>query len=118
MDTNELIMSADAVISSLSTVALEAMILNKPAFIYYFIQSNREYDYFNGLGNYVQSDPKKLVKMIDSYFQEDEERNQYEQLRIKFLESSYRVSNASSELVKSIEKITGDLNNKNKGGGD
>jgi hypothetical protein len=118
VDTNELIMDSDAVISSLSTVALEAMILNKPAFIYYFIQSNREYDYFNGLGQYVQRDPKELVKMIDSYFQEDHERKQYEQLRIKFLESSYSVSNASSELVKSIEKITGGLNNKNKGGGD
>ncbi|WP_066051366.1 CDP-glycerol glycerophosphotransferase family protein [Robertmurraya korlensis] len=118
IDTNELIMNSDAVISSLSTVALEAMILNKPVFIYYFIQSNREYDYFNGLGNYVQRDPKELVKMINSYFQEDEERKQYEHMRIKFLESSYSVSNASSELVKSIEKITGGLNNKNKGGGE
>ncbi|MBD3109662.1 hypothetical protein IEO70_15040 [Bacillus sp. AGMB 02131] len=106
VNTNSLIKESDCVISSLSTVALEAMLLNKPSFVYYFLDANREYDYFNILGKYAEKDPKKLVETIELYFKSEKERAAYNQLRKNFLKRSYPTVNASNELLKLAQKVT------------
>jgi hypothetical protein len=108
VDTNELVSISDGVVSSLSTVALEALLQNKPAFVYYFIQSNREYDYYNSLGKYLQKNPDELIKAITSYYTNKQEREEYEEVKKNFLKNSYTTSESSQVLLEFIQKIAGE----------
>ncbi|WP_157827667.1 CDP-glycerol glycerophosphotransferase family protein [Niallia nealsonii] len=102
----DLICHADAVITSLSTTALESCLLNKPVFVYYFLQSNRYYDYFDRLEQHMQSDPAKLVQMISLYFNNQKIRNAYTNIKKSFLQDSYKPRNASKELIEFLYQLT------------
>lgn len=105
VNTNELIAISDGVISSLSTVALEALLQNKPAFVYYFIQSNREYDYYNALGKYLQKTPNELIRNITSYYTSKQEKEEYEEVKKNFLQNAYKTTESSQALIEFIQKI-------------
>jgi hypothetical protein len=106
VNTHDLIFYSDAVIASLSTVALEAFLFNKPVFVYYFIQSNREYDYYHTLNNYIQDDPIELLKTISFYFSSSIEKLNYEDVKNKFLLKSYKTKHSGKELSNLIYQLT------------
>ncbi|MBO1513349.1 CDP-glycerol glycerophosphotransferase family protein [Metabacillus bambusae] len=106
INTHDLIFHTDAVVSALSTVALESCLFNKPVFVYYFIQSNRLYDYYNRLGHYIQSDPIELVKIITIYFNSPNGKTDYIDVKEKFLLDSYRTENSGEELSNLIFQLT------------
>ncbi|PEJ59102.1 hypothetical protein CN692_06380 [Bacillus sp. AFS002410] len=97
-NTHELIANSDITIASLSTVALESCLFNKPTFVYYFVISNRHYEYFERLGKYTQHDPEELVKTLSTYCYNSEEKQNYENVKNNFLADSYHVKNSGKEL--------------------
>ncbi|WP_088013981.1 CDP-glycerol glycerophosphotransferase family protein [Gottfriedia acidiceleris] len=105
VNTHELISNTDLVLASLSTVALESYLFNKPTFVYYFIMSNRHYDYFDRLGKYAQCDPTELVNTLLAYFQSAEEKHKYNKAINNFLMDSYHVTNSGKELFNLVSKI-------------
>lgn len=105
-NTHDLIYHSDAVIASLSTVALESLLFNKPVFVFYFLQSNREYDYYNGLGKYIQRDPINFSKIVALYFNSPQEKNFYNAVRSEFLMDSYKTEQSGRALSNLIYQLT------------
>jgi len=101
----QLIPAVDGVVSTLSTVALESMLFQKPVFIYNFLKSNRVYDYFDELGEYIQTDPVQLSKVINDYFSSNEQKQRYEQLRKEYLSKSYNNGLSGRKLVQAIKQF-------------
>ena len=104
---HDLIVNSDLIVASQSTVGLEGMLLDKPVFVYNFLDSNRDYEYYNDLGENLEVNPEQLVKSIESYLQDEEKRKEYVTVREKFLEKRYSIENSTKELYKLIEKLTG-----------
>ncbi|MEY9870464.1 hypothetical protein ABIE66_005970 [Peribacillus sp. B2I2] len=95
----ELISHVDGVVSSLSTVVLESILLNKPVFIYNFLNSNRTYDYFDDLGDYIQSDPNQLSKVVNNYYISSKHKGIYENIRNQYLSDSYNDGFSGKKLI-------------------
>lgn len=106
VDTRDLIGNADGLLSTLSTVALEGLLLNKPVFVYHFIHANREYDYYNSLENYIQNEPTELINTVSLYFSSEEEKLNYERVKNKFLLESYKTEHSGKELTNLIYQLT------------
>ncbi|CAH1195748.1 hypothetical protein PAECIP111892_02097 [Paenibacillus auburnensis] len=104
-DVRDLILNSAGVISSLSTVALEGLLMNKPVFVYHFIQANRDYDYYNALDDYIQNEPAELTKQVSLYFSSDQERLNYEEVKNKFLLQSYRTEDSGKQLTDLIRHL-------------
>ncbi|MBT2288396.1 CDP-glycerol glycerophosphotransferase family protein [Paenibacillus albidus] len=104
-DTRDLILNSDGVIATLSTVALEGLLFNKPVFVYYFIHANREYDYYNTLQNYIQNEPTELIKTVSLYFSSEKEKLNYEMVKNKFLLQSYTTEHSGKELSNLINQL-------------
>ncbi|MBW4080588.1 CDP-glycerol glycerophosphotransferase family protein [Paenibacillus sp. S150] len=104
-DTRELIFNSDGVIASLSTVALESFLFNKPVFVFHFIHANREYDYYNSLESYIQNEPAELIKTVSHYFASEQEKLNYENVKNKFLLSSYKIEHSGGELSNLINRL-------------
>ena len=101
----ELLSQSDGVVSSLSTVALEGILSNKPVFIYNFLNSNRPYDYFDILCDYIQTDPNKLTEVIKNYYHSSEQRVTYHSIRNRFLSNSYNDGHSGQKLMDLINKV-------------
>lgn len=104
-DTRDLIINSDGVIASLSTVALESFLFNKPVFVFDFIQANREYDYYNSLENYIQKEPTELIKTVFSYFTSEQEKLNFEGVKNNFLLRSYTTKHSGKELSELINQL-------------
>ncbi|MGE7601563.1 CDP-glycerol glycerophosphotransferase family protein [Peribacillus sp. NPDC097675] len=100
----ELLSHSDGVVSSLSTVALESILFNKPVFIFNFLNSNRPYDYFDILGDYIQEDPSKLTEVIKNYYHASEHRAIYHSIRNQYVSNSYNDGRSGQKLVDLINK--------------
>lgn len=100
---HQLLLEVDGVVSTLSTVALESILFNKPVFIYNFMNSNRAYDYFAELGEYVQTEPAKLTEVINAYYGSDEQKKIFNQIRNQYLSGSYNNGSSGEKLVQFIK---------------
>lgn len=105
VDIRDLICNSEGVIASLSTVALEGLLMDKPVFVYYFIHANREYDYYNTLDNYIQNEPAGLIKTVSLYFSSEEEKFNFEHVKNKFLLQSYKTEHSGKELIHLINQL-------------
>ncbi|UQZ36960.1 hypothetical protein C2I18_27555 [Paenibacillus sp. PK3_47] len=114
VDTRDLILHSDGVIATLSTVALEGLLFNKPVFVYYFITANREYDYYNTLENYIQNEPEELINTVSLYFTTEEEKLKYEEVKKRFLLHSYQVRHSGEELLHLIHQLMERYNHEHK----
>lgn len=103
----ELISHVDGVAATLSTVVLESILFDKPVFIYHFIESNREYDYFDQLGELVQSDPNKLAEIIRNYYTSDKSKELFDETRMRYLSDSYNKGSSGEKLIKLINSLNG-----------
>lgn len=90
-------------VSSLSTVVLESILLNKPVFIYNFLNSNRSYDYFDKLGDYIQTDPNQLTKVVNDYYISSGHKGIYENIRNLYLSDSYNDGFSGKKLIDLIK---------------
>lgn len=103
----DVINHVDAVVAYSSTIALEAMLIGKPAFIL-----NKHFPsytgYFDSLGNVVQDSPLKLANKIKKYFNNKSFQNNVHNNRVKFLSFAYgNIDELSSvRLIKLIERLT------------
>ncbi|WHX59780.1 spore coat protein [Peribacillus frigoritolerans] len=100
----ELISHVDGVVSSLSTVALESLLLNKPVFIYNFLNSNRTFDYFDKLGDYIQTDPNQLTKVVNNYYISSVHKGIYKNIRNQYLSDSYNDGFSGKKLIDLINQ--------------
>ncbi|KHL93561.1 hypothetical protein QW71_22985 [Paenibacillus sp. IHB B 3415] len=107
VDTRDLIMNSDGVIATLTTVALEGLLFNKPVFVYRFVQANREYEYYNSLDNYVQKEPAELTQIVSKYYSSNKEKLNYEAVKNKFLLNSYTTQHSGRELSNLINQLIG-----------
>lgn len=98
----DLISQVDGVVSSLSTVVLESILFNKPVFVFNFLNSNRFYDYFDILGNYIQSNPNRLTEVINNHYISRLHKNVYNNIRNRFLSMSYNDGSSSEKLANLI----------------
>lgn len=105
-DTRNLIMNSDAVVATLSTVALEGLLFNKPVFVYNFIEANREYDYYNALEKYIQKEPGELTTIVSLYYSSNKEKLHYRAVKNKFLLQSYSIRHSGRELSELINRLT------------
>jgi hypothetical protein len=102
----DLISHVDGVVATLSTVALESILFNKPVFIYDFVISNRSYEYYQGLGEFMQTDPDVLSGVIHEYFFADEKKESYGQIRSDFVSRSYNDGTSGKKLIDHIQNLT------------
>lgn len=107
VNTHDLIFHADGVLATLSTVGLESILLKKPVFIFYFIDHNRYYDYYNRLDRFMNHNPLELAKVISSYFQDASVKKEYEQIQKQFLLDSYATETSGHALSTLIYQLSG-----------
>lgn len=104
----DLMQNVDAVISYPSTVALEAILANKPVFIWK-MKMDSSSDYFDSIGEFIQSDPVKLVEILLDYLNNGDLDNCMEQTRNRFIASSY--PNPQELSIDRLKKIIIELIN-------
>lgn len=105
-DLYDLLPNVDCVVSYTSTVGLEAMLLNKQVFILHSTLPSYT-GYFDGLGEVVQKDPKKLGELIVRYFNDPRWGNYLNEKRESFLHYAYPDLSMSGErLNKLINRLT------------
>lgn len=104
-DTRALIMNSDAVVATLSTVALEGLLFNKPVFVFKFIQANREYHYYDALERYIQEEPADLTYIIARYYSSNLEKISYRAVKNRFLEQSYQIGNSGRVLADLLDTL-------------
>ncbi|OHY73450.1 hypothetical protein BCV52_26595 [Priestia aryabhattai] len=101
----DLLFNVDGLVASLSTLALEGLLFDKPVFVYDFLISNRSYDYYNDLKKYKEKDPYSLVYTINNYYSSLNERNHFEEVKNQFLIDRYRIKNSGEHLLSLINQI-------------
>ncbi|MCJ7841352.1 CDP-glycerol glycerophosphotransferase family protein [Lederbergia sp. NSJ-179] len=106
VNTHDLIFHSDGVLTTLSTVGLESLLFNKPVFIYYFIEHNRYYDYYDRLSKFMNHDPLELTKVISLYFN-SQIKTEYENIKNQFLLDSYASKTSGKELSNLIFQLSG-----------
>lgn len=98
-DLYELINQVDGVVGTLSTAVLESILLKKPVFIFNFITSNRPYDYYDLLGEYIHTDPLQLYMIIEMYYRVPEQKQDFEIIRDRYLGNLYLDGNSGQKLL-------------------
>lgn len=104
-DTRALIMHSDAMVATVSTVALEGLLFGKPVFVYNFIQANREYDYYNALDRYIQREADGLTRIIIRYYSSNLEKMNYRKVKDSFLEQSYQISDSGKKITVLLDDL-------------
>ncbi|WP_163537027.1 hypothetical protein [Gracilibacillus sp. YIM 98692] len=100
-DLYNVLHKVDCVVSYTSTVGLEAMLAQKPV----FILGNKipSYTgYYDDLDELVQTDPKKLGKLILKYFNDPIWASYVKQKREEFIRYAYPDTSMSSERLKKL----------------
>lgn len=95
----DLINQVDGVLGTLSTAVLESILLKKPVFIFNFISSNRTYDYYNQLGEYMHTDPNQLYTIIDHYFTVPEQKQDFVMTRDRYVSTLYLDGTSGQKLL-------------------
>ncbi|MCP3029928.1 CDP-glycerol glycerophosphotransferase family protein [Halobacillus sp. A1] len=105
----DLIRHSDLVVTYLSTVALEAMIADKPVFILSTPFPNYT-GYYDSLGELVETDPVRYADLIHRYFNDKEMKKLAKERRVEFLEQAYPIAELSGERLKNlIDRLSSDL---------
>ncbi|WP_157087621.1 hypothetical protein [Oceanobacillus damuensis] len=106
-DLYDILPNVDLVISYPSTVALEAMLLNKPLFI--LDKKLPSYTgYYNSLDEVVQKDPEKLGKLAVRYFNDPNWGIYVQEKKRNFLRNAYPdFSMSGKRLKRLINSLTG-----------
>lgn len=112
INTYDLLSNVDGVLTSLSTMALEGLLFNKPVFIYDFLVSNRSYDYFESFGEFIQSDPEPLFNKVSNYYSDPKKIKYFNEIKNQFLDNSYKVKNSGRSLSDLIYKLVNSNQNK------
>ncbi|MFP7736298.1 hypothetical protein ACLHDF_23430 [Priestia aryabhattai] len=107
VNTYDLLSNVDGVLTSLSTMALEGLLFNKPVFIYDFINNNRNrsYDYYESFDRFIQSDPDILVNVLNNYYSDPNENESFNNMKNQFLATKYKVKNAGKSLSNLIYEL-------------
>ncbi|MCD4837936.1 CDP-glycerol glycerophosphotransferase family protein [Neobacillus sedimentimangrovi] len=102
----EMLSHVDGVVSTMSTVVTESLLFQQPVFIYNFMISNRTYDYYDQLGEFVQTDPDQLYQLIREYYQSKKKRDTYRQIRHQYLSTTYNDGTSGKKLMDLINRLT------------
>lgn len=100
-DLYDILHNVDCVVSYTSTVALEAMLADKPVFILHNKLPSYT-DYYNTLDELVQIDPQKLGELIIKYFNDPSWGGYVKEIRENFLSYAYPDFSKSSERLKNL----------------
>lgn len=101
--------NVDAVAVRSSTVGLEAMICGKPLFVLRDRQQDRRYEYYEGLGSFVQDDPIRLATLVAYTIGRGRLEGRIGQIRREFLRLAYPLALSGPVLAKQIGQWTGRL---------
>lgn len=104
-DTRALIMHSDAMVATVSTVALEGLLSGKPVFVYNFIQANREYLYYDALERYTGKAPSELTRIITRYYDSNLEKMNYRAVKNRFLEQAYQIRHSGRLLADLLDAL-------------
>ncbi|WP_078430390.1 CDP-glycerol glycerophosphotransferase family protein [Alkalihalobacterium alkalinitrilicum] len=97
----EILSNVDIVVVNASTVGLEAILMGKPV----AILKNDTTDYYDKLGEFVQSNPNLLAENIKRVLHDDFYKKHYEQRRKKFIAFSYPQQLSINRLIKVINEL-------------
>jgi len=99
----DILPTVDVVVVNSSTVGLEAMLFGKPIIVFkHGINTN----YFDKLGEFVQSEPRKIAENINNVFYNESFKNYYETIRKEFLSFAYPQSFSGNCLIELVNKLT------------
>ncbi|MCP3029946.1 hypothetical protein LF817_01190 [Halobacillus sp. A1] len=102
----DLLHHCDAVVSYSSTVALEAMLANKPVFILNSSFPGNS-GYFERLQEYAQIKPEILAEKVSKYLMDNKMRSEAQNKIREFLEYAYPVRTLSAKrLIRLIRSVT------------
>ncbi|WP_190284799.1 CDP-glycerol glycerophosphotransferase family protein [Bacillus sp. S3] len=101
----DLISQVDGVVASLSTVVLESILFSKPVFIFDFVISNRSYDYYEKLGEFLQTGPDRLTEVIDQFFSTNEKKEDYQRIRSEYASCSYNDGTSGKKLLAHLNEL-------------
>ncbi|WP_099354153.1 CDP-glycerol glycerophosphotransferase family protein [Fredinandcohnia onubensis] len=109
MELYDLLENVDIVVQQLSTVAIEAMLFNKPVF---FMKESTNYNmdnqyYFESIGKFAYKNPEDLAKKINEYFHSELFSRKYTQKIQEFIKYSYPEVFAGRNIAKTVYKLTG-----------
>ncbi|KRG13848.1 spore coat protein [Virgibacillus soli] len=102
-----LISASDLVVVANSTVGLEAMLLDKLLVIYKSPTANRDYPYYDSLGNLVKSTPKLVHETIRTLLFSPTQQNDARQIRNQFIQNNYPTQNSISALQNFLKEYVG-----------
>jgi len=100
-DLYDILPNVDCVVSYTSTVALEAMLADKPVFILHNKLPSYT-GYYNALDELVQIDPQKLGELVIRYFNDLSWGSHVKEIREEFLRYAYPDFSMSGERLKKL----------------
>jgi len=98
----DILENIDAAVINSSTVGLEVVLFDKPLFVL-----NEDFNYYDKMGNFVQSDPVKLAKLVIQLLQDEELQKDAKRKRKEFLAYAYPERSSGKKLSELINKLTG-----------
>lgn len=97
----DILPNVDAVVCNLSTVVLEAMLFKKPV----FVLSNKRFDYFDKMGEFLSNDPAELAQLITKILKDTAFQQQANDKRTEFLAYTYPQELSGACLLEEINKV-------------
>ncbi|MFC0562369.1 capsular polysaccharide export protein, LipB/KpsS family [Halalkalibacter alkalisediminis] len=97
----DVLSNVNVVVVSASTVGLEGMLFGKPVAVLKGTATN----YYNSLGDFVQSDPSILAKKIKRVLNEVSIKKRYEKRRKEFISYAYPQKYSVNRLLKLMDKL-------------
>ncbi|WP_062109463.1 CDP-glycerol glycerophosphotransferase family protein [Bacillus niameyensis] len=101
-----LIATSDIVVVANSTVGLEAMLLDKPVVVYKSPNANRDYPYFDSLGNLVLTNTLDIKKTIHSILTSTSSQKSAKQIREAFIASNYPIKHSTLQIQNIIQEFS------------
>jgi hypothetical protein len=102
----DILPTVDVVVVNSSTVGLEAMLFGKPIMVFkHGINTN----YFDKLGEFVQSEPRRIAENINHVFHNESFKKYYETKRKEFLSFAYPQSFSGNCLIELVNKLTTEI---------
>ncbi|MBO0995709.1 CDP-glycerol glycerophosphotransferase family protein [Bacillus sp. SD088] len=99
-----LISASDLVVVANSTVGLEAMLLDRPVVIFKSPTANRDYPYYDSLGDLVKTTTKEVHEIIAALLTSPTHQKNAKQIRNQFIHNNYPIQASMSTLQNFIKK--------------
>lgn len=99
----DVILHANLVVISNSTVGLEAMLLDIPVVVYKSLLEDRDYKYYDTLDWLVNHSIEDMLSTVEKVLNDSSQSSLAKELRRKFISENYPQEACTKRLINSIQ---------------